>query len=112
MVKPIDPLALFRLQVLGPLVSRGELAHGELKSLARELASKIYQVPGSRRIQFSEQTILRWYYNYQRHQIEGLVAQPRGDKGKTKIPDVIQDALLQYKKENPARSLNMLIQLL
>lgn len=112
MVKPIDSLALFRLQVLGPLVSRGELAHGELKSLARELSSKRYQIPGSRRTNLSEQTILRWYYNYQRNQIEGLTSKFRSDKGKTQLPERVQVELLKQKKENPARSINTLIQLL
>ena len=30
MSKPIHPTALFRLTVLGPLASRGEIMHGEV----------------------------------------------------------------------------------
>ena len=41
MSKSIHPLALFRLSVLGPLTARGELAHGEVKAIVRELASKV-----------------------------------------------------------------------
>ncbi|MDZ7883988.1 MAG: hypothetical protein U5N53_14245 [Mycobacterium sp.] len=33
----IDPKALFRLSVLGPLVSREQLARGELQEQLREL---------------------------------------------------------------------------
>ena len=36
-MKEIDPMALFRLSVLGPLVSRPRLERGEQKALLREL---------------------------------------------------------------------------
>ena len=58
----LHPLALFRLSVLGPLASRGEIKRGEIKSIIRELAGKTYDIPDSRRVHLSEETILRWYY--------------------------------------------------
>lgn len=72
MSKPLHPIALFRLMVLGPLASRGELKRGEVKSIIRELASKTHNIPGSRRVHLSEQTILRWYYDWKRGGIEAL----------------------------------------
>ena len=48
-MKEIDPKALFRLSVLGPLVSRERLVRGELQQTLRELASREYAIPGSRR---------------------------------------------------------------
>ena len=45
MSKPVHPIALFRLSVLGPLTSRGQLEHGEVKSIVNELASKNYNIP-------------------------------------------------------------------
>ena len=46
-MQAIDPLALFRLSVLGPLVSREPLAHGELQSVLRNWrrGSTPYPVP-------------------------------------------------------------------
>ena len=38
MSKPLHPDALFRLMVLGPLASRGELKRGEISTIIRELA--------------------------------------------------------------------------
>ena len=38
MNKPLSATALFRLSVLGPLASRGEIKRGELKKIIRELA--------------------------------------------------------------------------
>jgi hypothetical protein len=45
-MKAFNPIALFRLSVLGPLVSRERLARGELQTIIRELASKEYAIPG------------------------------------------------------------------
>jgi len=112
MSKPIHPQALFRLSILGPLASRGELKHGEVKAIVRELATKSYNIPNSRRVHLSEETILRWYYQWKRGGIEALAPLVRHDKGSTQLPDDVQSALLQLKKDNPARSINTLITLL
>ena len=58
----IDPKALFRLSVLGPLVSRERLERGELQQILRELASREYAIPGTRRRHLGEKTIQAWYY--------------------------------------------------
>jgi transposase InsO family protein len=112
MSKPLHPLALFRLTVLGPLASRNQLRRGEVKTLIRELAAQTYHIPDSRRVHLSEETILRWYYDWKRSGIEGLIPKSRTDKGKTQLSIDIQSALLHYKKDNPARSINTLISLL
>ncbi len=111
-MKPIHPFALFRLSVLGPLVSRDHLAQGELKAILRDLASKTYDIPDSQRLCLSTKTIERWYYAYKRGGIDALAPQPRSDKGCSQLPDEIVQAILQAKKDNPARSLNTIIQLL
>jgi transposase InsO family protein len=112
MSKSLHPIALFRLMVLGPLASRGELKRGEVKAVIRELASKTHNIPGSRRVHLSEQTILRWYYDWKRGGIEALNPSQRSDKGKTKLPEAVQAALLQLKQDNPARSINTMIEML
>ncbi len=112
MSKPLHPLALFRLSVLGALASRGNLQRGEIKKIVHELAQNTFNIPESRRIHLSEQTILRWYYEWKNNGINGLTPKTREDKGKTLLPIEIQDALLHYKKDNPARSINTLIGLI
>jgi len=111
-MKPIHPLALFRLSVLGPLVSRERLAQGELRAILRDLASKAYDIPDSKRRYLSIKTIERWYYAYRQGGVDALVPQSRRDKGSSQLPDKIIQAILQAKKDNPARSLNTLMQLL
>lgn len=112
MSKSLHPIALFRLMVLGPLASRGELKRGEVKAVIRDLASKTHNIPGSRRVHLSVQTILRWYYDWKRGGIDALNPALRCDKGKTKLSSEVQSALLQLKQDNPARSMNTMIDML
>jgi putative transposase len=111
-MKEIDPVALFRLSVLGPLVSRTQLARGELQAMLRELASKEYDIPGSRRRQVAEKTLQIWFYRYRREGLAGLAPKQRCDHGRSKISTAVQERLLAAKRENPRRSLHMLQQLL
>ena len=112
MSKPLHPLALFRLSVLGQLASRGQLQRGEIKAIIRELAQRTYNIPDSRRVHLSEETIVRWYYEWKRGGIEALAPQVRRDKGSTQLSEEVKTALIQRKKDNPARSINTLISLL
>lgn len=112
MSKPIHPLALFRLSVLGPLASRGQIKRGEVKSIIRDLASKTYNIPESRRVHLSEETILRWYYEWKRGGIEALAPNARRDKGATQLPENIQTALIKTKQDNASRSINTVINML
>jgi putative transposase len=107
-MKEVDPIALFRLSVLGSLVSRTHLSHGELHATLRELASKEYDIPGSRRRHVAAKTLQVWFYRYRREGLAGLVPKQRCDHGQSKISTAVQERLLAAKRENPRRSLHML----
>lgn len=108
----IDPKALFRLSVLGPMVSRERLERGELQQLIRELAQREYAIPGSQRRHIGEKTIQAWYYSWRKQGIEGLVPKTRADRGQSKITPAIQEAVLAAKRENPRRSIRQILRLL
>ncbi|MGH8847719.1 MAG: DDE-type integrase/transposase/recombinase, partial [Polaromonas sp.] len=108
----IDPKALFRLSVLGPLVSREQLARGELQQLIRELAQREYAIPGSQRRHLGEKTIQAWFYAWRRQGIAGLVPKTRADRGNSKISPPVQEAVLAAKRENPRRSIRQIQRLL
>lgn len=112
MSNSIHPVALFRLSVLGPLVSRDKLERGELKSIIKNLAEKSYNIPGSKRNQLHPQTIEQWYYAWKHGGIDALIPKTRIDKNTTCLAKSIQDALITFKKENPSRSINTLTLLL
>ena len=111
-MKAVDPVALFRLSVLGPLVSRDRLERGELQQIIRELAGREYAIPGSRRRWIGEKTIEAWYYAWRRDGIEGLMPKPRNDRGLSKLPRAVQEAVLAAKRDNPRRSILQLQHLL
>jgi len=109
MSKPIHPTALFRLMVLGPLTSRTDIARGEIKQVVRELASKPYNIPDSKRSYLSPETILRWYYVWKKNGIEALQPMSRNDKGKTHLKPKLQTRLVELKQDNPSRSITTII---
>jgi transposase InsO family protein len=111
-MKTVDPVALFRWSVLGPLVSRDRLEHGELQRIIRELALREYAIPGSRRCLIGEKTIEAWYYAFRRDGIDGLVPKVRNDRGVSKLPLAVQEAVLAAQRENPKRSIRPLQHLL
>jgi hypothetical protein len=108
-MKPIHPVALFRLSVLGQLVSRQNLERGELKAIIKELALKHYDIPGSRHTLLSEKTIESWYYAWKKNNVDALEPKRRLDRGQSKIPGALQSALIKAKLENPKRSINSLL---
>ena len=111
-MKEIDRKALFRLSVLGALISRESLQRGELQQTIRELAQQSYTIPDSRRTYIGEKTIESWYYDWKRDGIEGLMPKERNDRGLSKLTPEIQEAILNAKRDNPKRSIRMIKQLL
>jgi transposase InsO family protein len=108
----IDPKALFRLSVLGPLISRERLERGELQQIIRDLAGREYSIPGTRRRHLGEKTIEAWYYTWRRQGLDGLTPKPRLDRGQSKLAPAIQTAILEAKRANPRRSLRQIRHLL
>lgn len=111
-MKEIHPLALFRLSVLGALVSRERLHRGELQMSIRELAERQYAIPGSQRRMLAEKTIQAWYYTWRKEGIAGLEPKTRGDRGQSKITPALQQAVLAAKRDNPRRSVRQIKRLL
>jgi transposase InsO family protein len=108
----INATALFRLSVLGPLVSREQLDRGELQKTIRELAQREYAIPNSERRMLGEKTIQAWFYLWRKGGIDALVPKVRTDRGSSKISAAVQEAILAAKRENPRRSINQIERLL
>jgi transposase InsO family protein len=108
----IDSTALFRLSVLGQLVSRERLERGELQQLIRQLAQREYAIPGSQRRHLGEKTIEAWYYAWRQGGIDGLVPKVRVDRGQSKLSQSLQEAVLAAKRDNPRRSIRQIQRLL
>ena len=111
-MKEIDPKALFRLSVLGPLASRSRLERGELQQIIRELAQREYTIPNSRRHYLGEKTIQAWFYAWRREGITGLTPNSRIDRGHSTLSAPAQAAILAAKRDNPRRSIRQIQRLL
>ena len=111
-MKQIDCVALFRLSVLGQLVSRERMERGELQQVIRELAQREYAIPGSQRSRLGEKTIEAWYYAWRKDGIDGLTPKVRVDRGQSKLTPALQEAVLAAKRENPKRSIRQIQRLL
>jgi transposase InsO family protein len=111
-MKEFNAMALFRLSVLEPLVSRDRLQRGELQQIIRELARREYAIPGSRRCYLGEKTIEAWYYAWRQQGIAGLTPKTRIDRGLSKLPANVQEAIVAAKRANPKRSIRQLKHLL
>jgi len=107
-VKSVNPMALFRLSVLGRLISCEQLQRGELQSEIRTLAQRQYTIPDSDRHHLSEKTIQAWYYRWRKQGIEGLTPKTRQDRGISKISPTLQEAVLAAKRDNPRRSIRQI----
>lgn len=102
-------LALWRLNILGPLVS-ARLEHGDKHALLEAAASRTYEAPDGRRARFTWRTIEGWYYAYKAGGLEALEPRPRADTGICRaIPETVAEHILQLRREQPRRSVRTLI---
>jgi transposase InsO family protein len=108
----IHPTALFRLTVLGPLLSRERLERGDVQQMVRELAQRSYDIPGTQRCHLSEKTIQAWYHAYRRAGIDALVPKVRADRGRSKLAAPIQEAIVAAKQDKARRSIRQILRTL
>lgn len=103
-----EALAIFRAQVIGPLVCR-ELVRGELGAALIALSQEAFRPPGGgEKRSFAVTTLERWYYAYKRG---GLLAlRPRGrTKGfALKLTDEERELLLAIRHEHRSASVPLI----
>ncbi len=105
-------VALWRLAVLGPLMSAC-LEYGDRRRYFAEAASRIHERPDGKRVQVSERTIESWYYAYRRGGFEALFPGDRKDRGRSRaISADVAEHILRVKRERPRRSIRRIIRML
>jgi hypothetical protein len=99
-------LALFRLSVLGPLIS-ADLEHGDRAAHFREAAKLTYSLPpDGLRTQFSPRTIESWFRAWKKDGLDGLRPGTRDDRGESRsIRADLAEWVLRAKREKPRRSI-------
>ncbi len=105
-------IALWRLSVLGPLVSV-RLEHGDRLALCLEIADRLHQRPDGRMVRLSHRTVENWLYAYRRGGLDGLKPRTRADRGRARaIAPAVADLVLRAKREKPRRSIRRIIRML
>ena len=105
-------IALWRLGVLGPLMS-ARLKHGDVSAYIRQAAARLHRMPDGLEVRLSESTIEGWHYAYQHDGLSALMPKERSDKGTTRaIRREVADLLLRAKAEKPRRSIRRLIKMM
>jgi len=105
-------LALWRLSVLGPLIS-ARLEHGDRQGWFAQAAARVHQRPDGRAVRLSARTIEAWYHRYRAGGFAALKPQVRRDRGRTRsIRPAVAELLLRAKREKPRRSIRRLIRML
>jgi transposase InsO family protein len=110
-----EKIAVFRFGVIFPLVEKDlHQFWGEKERILRELVSKEWEIPFSKRSYISKATILSWVKRYEDggRKIEALFPESRGDRGRMRsITDEQIDALMALRKDNPKLSTPRLVEI-
>lgn len=105
-------IALWRVGVLGPLVS-ARLEHGDLRAHCEAAAACTYQKPDGRTVTLSGRTIEDWLYAYRHGGLAALTPKSRSDRHQSRtIGPEVAELLLRAKREKPRRSIRRLIRML
>lgn len=104
-----EEVALFRVQVLGPVLNR-ELQRGELLAELRVLATRRFRPPGSASTRtFSVPTLLRWHRRYRKDGLAGLRPVSRRTGDAQALTETERALLLQIRHEHPAVPANVIL---
>jgi putative transposase len=105
-------IALFRYGLIAALLF-GPLSNGQMERALREIASRRYAIPYSKRTQVSVSSLRRYLKHYQQGGFDSLRPQERADKGvpRTLDAEVLQKAIA-LRQEQPGRTTPMIVELL
>ena len=108
-----EAVAVFRSQVIGPLVHR-QLTRGELHEELVALA-KLRVLPPQSKVTrtFSVPTLERWYYRFRKQGLAGLVPRPRKDRGHGRgLSPERRELLMAVRRQNPSASAKLIVRTL
>lgn len=108
-----EALALFRAQVIGPLLCRDPGNHGELAEVLRELAAQPVRPPGAEVSRcYAASTLERWYYAYKKHGLSGLRHCSRERGHGLGLSDAQRELLLAIRRDHPGATTALIVRTL
>lgn len=105
-------IALWRMGVLGPLVS-ARLRHGDRRTYFQMAADRVHERPDGQLVRLSPRTVETWYRAYLRGGFGALMPSGRSDAGTSRVllPEII-NLVVDTKRERPRRSIRQIIAIL
>ena len=104
-----EAVALFRAQVLGPVLS-ADLGPRDLAKALRELASRRYRPPGSQVTRtFGASTLQRWYYRYRKDGLAGLRPESRATGHAQRLDPNLRDLIVDIRRAHPSVSVPLIL---
>lgn len=108
-----EQVAAFRYGLIAPIVSRqSPLAPGELKAYFERLSSQSFEIPGQTSRSLSVRTLERYLSQYRKNGWEGLLPNPRRDKGRHRLSEEVIAEAIALRRERPERSVEQIIYML
>ncbi len=116
-LKPKDhaeAIALFRAQLIGPLLCRDVMSHGERTEVLRELSRAVVKPPEAEVSRmYAPSTLERWLYAYRKDGLDGLKPKLRSDRGHCQALNEEQHELvLAIRRERPRVSAALILRTL
>ena len=104
-----EEIALFRAQVLGPVLHR-ELARGELKAELRLLSKRVFRPPGSPITRtYSICTLMRWRRRFLKDGLDGLIPQSRRLGDALEVTDEQRNLLLEIRRQHSSAPASLIV---
>ncbi len=96
--------AAFRTALISPLLT-GEIQSGQREAYMQSIAAQERIFPNGKRAKVSVRTLWRWYHRMRKDGFQGILKQPRSDRGKPRraIQARVNRAV-ELKREQPFRS--------
>lgn len=104
-------IALFRYELIVPLLQNAH--RGVLQSQLEQAASRVYDMPVGDQKRFSIRTLERYMALYRKGGLDALYPQGRDDRNRPRaLAQVVIDRALVLRREQPARTVEQLIDML
>jgi transposase InsO family protein len=107
-----EAVALFRAQVIGPVLSR-TLPRGQLSAELRHLSAQRFSPPGTRATRrYSVGTLKRWLAAYREGGLEGLRPKSRRRGHALALNEELRTLIVEIRREYPGASVPLIVQTL
>jgi transposase InsO family protein len=106
-----EDLAIWRFGVISPLLHRDPEGLPLFKAI-ENLTRTPFVLPSGSLKYFSGDTLRHWLYLFRQSGLKGLAGKVRCDKGRTSVPEALQEALTKGREEHPAWTVCRILDLL